>query len=69
MKALRILAIPIYAVAIGVQVCVLAVSLVRLERRLQKQARDAADQHRRDLKAELNHQRERAADERDWGVN
>jgi hypothetical protein len=63
-----VIAVPVYAVAIGIEVCVLAYKLVRWERGLQRAAKDAAAQHRDDLRRE----RECAAnlaDESEWGVN
>ena len=68
MKALyAVVALPVYAVAIGFQVCVVAYKLARAERRLQREAKAAADQCRDQLRAA------RAAsavpDENEWGIN
>ena len=64
MKGLSaVVAFPIYVVVIGFQVCRVAYKFARAERRLKREAKESADQFRRDLRAA------RAADENQWGIN
>lgn len=62
MNRLRLLALPLYAVAIGAQVCRLAYRTAKLEHALQQEARRAAAQHVEDMRAEQ-------ARMADWTVN
>jgi hypothetical protein len=68
-RALAVVALPFYAVGIAVQVCVAAYRMARLEARLQRYAKDEAELHRADVRAELAKHRQRLANERRWGTN
>lgn len=60
--ACRLALLPVYAVAIGAQVCVLAYRMAKLEMAMQQEARRAAARHVEDMRAEQ-------ARMADWSVN
>ena len=69
MKSLfALVALPVYAVAIGVQCCAVAFKLARAEWRLQRDAKAAVERYSWDLCAECE-QEERGSDENEWGIN
>lgn len=62
-------ALPAYAVAIGVELCVLAYKLVRWERGMKAAAKEAEAQHRGELRREQERERAKVSEENEWGIN
>jgi hypothetical protein len=68
-RALTLLAMPLYAVAIAVEVLAVAYRAAQRERRLQREAHDAVARHRSDLRVEFAKHRNCSSYEREWWLN